>query len=374
MNKIDGDLDGQIQTLLDPLWPVDPLDPQAGAQARAKFLSQARTLRPGVSLQPEQRHIRWIGALQEMFKRKEPMLMLRTLIVLVVTLALLLGGAGASVLAAQGSLPGEPFYAVKAFSEDAQLALAGSDQAQLEQTLELTDRRVAEAVQLHNAAQPIPDAIALRLQEHLNASLQIAAGMDDEELAQALAQIRTRAATQASTMTSLMAGASEQANAALTRMQTRLQTQASLAAMGESDPQRFRTQVRAGLENPNGKDPDATGNFSDDVDAALDGSVAGQPEATPQLSEVTPDPVNNSYGPGPGGPPPTEYPAGYGPEFGAGLDAELPGSYGPGPNLTPTPQAGGPGLGSGQSTVTPQANGDPQSGPPPHSPGKGGKH
>jgi hypothetical protein len=369
MEKHEFDLDREMEVVLQALRPAEPLDSQTGARERAKFLSGARKIAQGAHPAPGRSPSRPPAARQTPFTPKQRMLALRSLLALVVCLALLLSGAGVTALAAQGSLPGEALYPVKTWSEDASLALAGSPQARLALTLDFTDRRLAEIAQLQAAGIEAPESAELQLQEKLNAALQIAAGMDDEQMTRALSQVRLRAAAQASTMTSLMAGASEQGAMTLARIQSRLMAQVSLAAMGQSDPQSFRRQVRKQLQASAPTAEAAAGQEALAGTAELSGS---QPEATPHLSSVTPDPVNSSFGPGPGGPPPTEMPAGYGPGYGAGDEIDTPGEYGPGPNASPTPGAGGPGPGFGQITVTPQ--GGAQSGPPTQSPGKGGKH
>ena len=63
---------------------------------------------------------------------------------LVIVLALTLGSGGAA-LTAQGALPGDPLYPVKTATESVGLALAGSEPAQLDARLWLTERRLQEA-------------------------------------------------------------------------------------------------------------------------------------------------------------------------------------------------------------------------------------
>ena len=122
------------------------------------------------------------------------------------------------------------------------------------------------------------------MQEELNAALQIAAGMNDPQLVQALAQIRQQAEVQVQIMAGVMNTGSNQGDPVLARIQERLQEQLRLAAVGEADPQGFRLQVR-------------------------DRDRLNRPTQTPQPPSLallpthpgaTPYRPGTSYGPGPG--------------------------------------------------------------------------
>jgi len=396
MTQTEIELDEHLKGLLDRLRSVPPLDPQAVVQERANFLAQGELFLAAVSQQPRRRHIGWINTLVLTFQRKERIPMLNTLMAIVVTITLLFSGAGATVYAAQDSLPDEPLYPVKTWSEDVRLSLVSSPQGQLDLTLDYTDRRVAEIASLQATAKPVSEGVTARLQEELDAALQIAAWMDDPQMVQALAQIRLLAETQSQTLTTLMGGGSSQGDPMLARLRERLQEQVRLAVAGEADPQGFRLQVRERLRDRQ-KMPSHTPNPT-------------QPGPATRTPSVTPVPTGNSYGPGPdgsqttgtpghygpGNPNPSQTPmptgSSYGPGPGAGQLSATPGGYGPGPqagtstctpaqngggpgpgpqNPTVTQQPGGPGPGSGQSTVTPQQGGNPGSEQPTEPPGQG---
>ena len=354
------ELDEHLKGLLDRLRTVSPLGQQAVAEDRANFLAQGEIFRAAVSQQARHRHIGWINILVSAFQRKERIPMLNTFMAIVITMTLLFGGAGAAVYAAQGSLPDQTLYLVKTWSEDVRLLLEGSSQGQLDLTLEFTDRRVAEISRLRAMDKPVPERVATRLQEELDAALQIAAGMDDPQLVQALAQIRQQAEVQSQTMKALIGEGSGQKDPELVRIQERLQEQVWLAASGESDPQGFRLQVRERLrdrQNMPSKTPDPT-----------------QPGSVTQTSTITPGPTGNGYGPGtgdqspgtpdhygPGGPHPSQTPmpngGSYGLGPGGGQLSATPGGYGPGSNPSQTPQSDGPGSGPQNPSVTPQQSG-----------------
>jgi hypothetical protein len=410
MKPTETELDEHVKGLLDRLRKVSPLGPQAVAEERAKFLAQGEKFRAAVSQPKSRRHNGWINTFVLAFPRKERIPMLNTLMAIVISLTLLFGGAGATVYAAQSSLPDETLYPVKTWSEDVRLSLAGSSQGQLDLTLDFTNRRITEIAGLQADGKPVPGGAATRLQNELDVALQIAAGMEDSQMVQALVQIRLRAETQSQTMTTLMGSGSGQDNPELARLQERLQEQVRLAAAGEADLQGFRLQVRdRDRQNSPSQTPNST-----------------QPGTIPHTPSATPVPTGNSYGPGsdggqatgtpghygPGGPNPSQTPmptgGSYGPGPGAGQQTSTPGGYGPGPqaststctpaqngggpgngtNPSQTPQSSGPGSGSqnptvtmqpsgpgsgtGQSTATPQQSGNPGGGQTVEPPGLGG--
>ena len=414
-----------VTRLLSNLRAVSPLNPQTVAEERAKFLSQAEGFRSPVSREPDHRHNGWMSIMALVFQRKERIPMFSTFVAVVVALAVAFGGAGATVYAAQGSMPDEALYPVKTWSEDLRLSMADSAQEKLSLTLEFTDRRVVEITNLQarpKPVKPVANEVALRLQAELESALQIAAGMEEAELAPALAQIRLQAEAQVQTMAVLQTGAAGQADPALTQLQERLQEQVQMAADGQADPHGFRLLVRdrdrvnrpdptleptPAVLNPESPNPTPvpTGNRFG----------PGEPQASEEPGqfgpggpnpEKTPAPTGESYGPGPGaGQQPTTTPGGYGPgpqngtpsctpvqnNSGAGAgtapsqtpQAGEPGSGqstatqqpgGPGSGSGPatqttTPQAGEPGSGAGQTTITPQAGG----GNPTAAPGGGGR-
>ncbi len=334
-----------LKTQLEQLREAAPLDEASVAEERAKFLAQAAEFRTArfsfVSWTPNRRHIRWINALVFVFQRKEPV-MLNFLIAMIITISLVFGGAGATAYASQSSLPDELLYPVKTWGENIRLSLAGSAEEQLALTLNFTARRVDEIASLQAGARPVSDAVERRLQQELDAALQIAAGMDDVQMVTALAQIRQHAESQAQTVGDLANKASGQAAAKdaslLGRIQNRLQEQARLASAGAADPQAFRQQVGGALNHQSTQTahptaqathtPMSTSHPTDDEQETE--TVVWS--ATPTPSETgAPDPSRTPMSPG-----------------------------GPGPHPSGTPMhGGGPGPGDGTPRSTPDASGTP---------------
>jgi hypothetical protein len=179
-----------------------------------------------------------------LFQRKERFPMLNSLIAVVLAVVVLFGGSGATVAAAQGSLPDQVLYPVKTWSEDAVLSLTGSTQTRLQYVLDFSDRRILEMTRLLADGKSIPAEVETRLQNELDLVLELAAGMNDTQALQQLQMIMQRADAQYQTMTMLMSGAPQSDGPLLLRAHVRLQEQLQLAGMGESDMSGFRMQVR----------------------------------------------------------------------------------------------------------------------------------
>lgn len=238
------EMDNRLKNAFNDLQNIPTRDPQAAARGRANFLKQAAILRQPVSREANRRQ-NWVSStIFPLFQRKERFPMLNSLIAVVLAVVVLFGGSGATVAAAQGSLPDQALYPVKTWSEDAVLSLTGSTQTRLQYVLDFSDRRVLEMTRLLADGKTIPVGVETRLQNELDLVLELAAGMNDTQALQQLQMIIQRADAQYQTMTMLMSGAPQSDGPLLLRAHARLQEQLQLGAMGESDMSGFRMQVR----------------------------------------------------------------------------------------------------------------------------------
>jgi len=187
MNE-DKSLDPRLRAKLKLLESVPERDPQAVSNGRTQFLSKAKTLGPPVSVNSDRRHNTWIPS---KLKKKESRSMLTTLASIIVALTLAFGGAGATVYAAQDSLPNDFLYPVKTLSEDLQLALINDDLDELNMLQSFTQRRWGEINALLNKGEVVPPETITRLEYQIAAMFSLAAGLDDDEMQGALEQIRT---------------------------------------------------------------------------------------------------------------------------------------------------------------------------------------
>ncbi len=338
------EMDRKIRNILDELQSFPPRDPVRAARGEADFLKQADEISSAVSREQETGLMGWIYTISSIFQRKERVPVLKPLFAVVIAVALLLGSTGATVYAAQDSLPDQALYPVKTWSEDALLSLAGSSGSRLMYDLDFSDRRITEIAGVLAKGNPVPEMAVTRLQNELQQALELAAGMDDPQMLQQLERIHLRAEAQLQRMTVLMSGASESAQPALLQVRNRIQQQVQLATMGQADPQGFKLQVQLHRQNQGG-----SGNQTPEPGN-------GPQEPTMQTPAGTPMPAGDGYGPGPGNGPQgpamqtssgTIVPPGNG--NGSGMSGnqftETPGQYGPGmrsPDSTP-PSGGGAG-------------------------------
>ncbi len=324
------ELDPRLKKGFNDLQNTPSRHPQIAARGRANFLNQAAVFRQAVSREAEQRHNRGISTIFPLFQRKERFPMFNALVAVVLAVVILFGAPGATVVAAQGSLPDQALYPLKTWSEDAWLSLTGSPQTRLQVVLDLSDRRVVEMTRLLAAGHPIPQQVQTRLQTELDMLLELAAGMDDTQAQQQLIIILQRAETQLQTMTMLLSGVPQVSAPLLSMAHARLQEQVQLAAMGESDLTGFRMQVRQRFQNRGGSGtpmPTSGGNRQ--------GSTQMSPT---QMQGPSGSGSGNEYGPGSGMHQSTPLPGTTQPSGMPGMN----GSCTPSPDCTPQP-GNGPG-------------------------------
>ena len=284
MMQEESDLDSRIIALLDLLREVPPRTPQQVDRGRASFLAQVQTLtqensiKTPVSRGPKERLIGWISSFQIPIQKKERKTMMTTLVSFLITLTLFLGGAGATVHAAQNSIPNEPLYQIKLLSEDIQLQLAVQEQNRLKLALEFANQRMEEMTTMIAAGLPVSAQVTARLQQQIEFALQLAARMNNSAMPQALEQIRTALRQHEQTMNKLQA--SQPGDPLLEQLRFRLREQLRLVEMGISDPQDFQEQIQQRQQKQNEQqqgapeEPPAPGSEGN-------GNGQGQPDGVP---------------------------------------------------------------------------------------------
>jgi hypothetical protein len=295
-------LEPRLQEALDLIRPTTPRSPESAERGRAAFLSQARMMKAAVSPQPKMRLKGWIHSIiGKEFK------MLPTLTSLLVVLALLFGGTGATVFAAQDSLPNDLLYPVKVVTEDFRYELLDSPQAKYDLLSEYVQNRFKEYNILATNGEPMPAEWATRLEQHTRFMLELAAGMEDAPLQQAMLQMRNTLMIQVRIMET--DNMPDEADPVTSQVHMMLQDRIQEATQGVENPTLLRTRLMDS-ENSKANPPSFT-----------PGPGAGP---GPAGSEEAPGP----YGPGQEGEDEVEPGTGYGP---AGND-EAPGPYGLGPD------------------------------------------
>lgn len=269
MNNFDEKIDPRLESLLDELRDVPARDPRRAAQGRAKFLSQAVAIREeAVSPLPIMRLREWFD------KFKQPKEIKMTTLMTILTIAgLLVGGGAGTVYAAQDSLPNDALYAVKIASENVQLQLANSAEEEFALHAEHAERRCEEIAALLAEGVVPPEEAALRLQEEIQAMLQLTSEMEGE--AQAHAMLRTQTMLQAQLL--LIDGLELPEDALLEteqiRDRTRLQIRDALY-LAEADAEALglevQTQTQTQAQMGHGHADDAIDAAEEAVDTAID--------------------------------------------------------------------------------------------------------
>lgn len=346
MTKREPELDKYLETTFKMMQKVDPLNPRVVDEERLRFLERGEFYRSSMTgrkpVHQAQAYAQpgtsWWDALIFPLRKKEYRWVLNFFVAIAIAFAALFGAGGAVVLAAQDSLPDEPLYPLKTYSEDALLSLAGYDELELHLVLQFTDRRMEEIATLLAGQKTVPAGTITRMVQQLNTALQIAANMEAQQMLQALMQIQERVELQSQAMTNLNA-ASHIKDAQLLQLEERLRQQSRLAAEGQVDPEKFKLQMQNRQRHNTDQSPVPGENTPQPEKTPLapgnsygPGSVFGSPTALPEQfgpgpaganASKTSTPGANSYGPGPA----------YG-------QTQTPSMFGPWWTLTPTPVSG----------------------------------
>lgn len=254
--------------------------------------------------------------------------MVQILTAFVVIVSMLFGGAGATVYAAQDSLPTEALYPVKTVSEDMLLVLVTDPQARLDLVLDFTNRRVEEIVAIVAGGDAIPEDVINRLQSELDMTLEIAAGLEDPELSEALTKIHIYIRDQDRIMG--MTHVPEDSEAAFARLRANIRAQNQVVAEALETPLKFSNKFQNQLQNNRPVVTDTlpittTETISDTQGIMMEGPG---PAAGPGPGE----PLGPQAGPGSD--------QGHGPQAGPGSEGETGSQAGPGPSEGADSQAG----------------------------------
>lgn len=267
-------IDPRLFDLLDELKSTSSRDPRAVARGRARFLTEA------VSLRDKQRHIGWM-----IFPYKEKFAM-NILISAVVIVGLLFGGS-ATVSAAQDDLPNQPLYPLKLMSEDARLWFTPDPVQQIDLLMEQEQIRLQEMQILAEDGVIPPSDLPARAQERIQRALQIAGQLDEASRLAVLERIRTRLQTQEQRMLQLEQGSCTDCIPVLrrTREMLRLHLGEVEDGLGHPGGQQNQNQNQLRLHQT----PQATGTAnppSGTCTPALDGT--GQQNGNGNSTEATP--------------------------------------------------------------------------------------
>jgi len=333
--------DRQVIDRLERLKSVEPRNPQDAASGRVKFLQQAQTLRQAVSIEGKTRHIKWTNPLMI---RKEK-LQMSTLATILLILALAFSGGGATVAAAQGSLPDDPLYGLKLASEEVRFSLTTQEQSKLDLALAFADRRVEELAAMAQRGEEASAQAASRWEQQVRTAFQLAAGMPDDAMQGALEQIRSRLQAQERLMS--RADQTHSGDPVLQRIRERLRVCDEQLEQGLGDHNAFRNMVSSGSDNENGSDGSGCGQDPNCGYGPGKDEDSGRPEESGTPRATDDGHSGPSYGPGPGDGEPTQIGNGNQDGSTGGGNGNQDGSTGGGNDESQT--GGGSGGGGGDS-------------------------
>jgi hypothetical protein len=270
---------------LDRLKTVPRRNPQAAGRGRARFLAEASTLRPRpapIGSRASSRRFVWKFALASL-----------------AVLFLLFGGGVGAAVASKNALPDQLLYPVKLFTEDVRLDLTGEPGDSIDLLMQFAAVRVDEMNQLAMLNDPIPPEITTRLESQVQQALQMAAGLDDAQMQEALTRIRARLEEQIQSLT--QTGGDAGASVSQTRLM--LQNRLRFVDEGLVDMKTFRNQMRHGQEDGSTDPLPVTSSTPASGGGQGGSSTPGGPDRTPgniPSPAKTPGPGRE---PGAGGPP-----------------------------------------------------------------------
>jgi len=341
------ELDPQLEELLGALNETPARDFKQAERARERYLAQVRELKvssglaPTVSLSSWERLKKWMYSKTRPDIKKERSPMLSAVTAIVVTLTLLIGGASATVFAAQDALPDGALYPVKTISEDIRLRLSQMDgeASGLSMYLDYANKRVQEMASLANKGEQVPAHVGDRWDDLMSEALAIAAMEENPGETEALlTQIRSHLRDQDQIMA--RTGAPDHADQVMERVRDEIRNQLQLVGQGLEDPSMFqhlfRTRNRFNQPVEEGDKPQELGgknrtepqgpDSNDDIEAG-EGESSG--EQYGPGDEAGPGPQN---GPGTKNEDPDSgAEVGPGPRKGPGGDGGSDAQFGPGP-------------------------------------------
>lgn len=320
--------ESKVISRLDVIRETPPRNPAFIQSGKGEFLAEARRLKMSTSQQPvsgtlSERLNGWMLNIQNSLhqvKRKERFSMMATVITILVAISVLFGGAGATVFAAQEAIPNQPLYEIKLLAEDFRMSLTNNPQERLALTLLYTDNRIDEMAALVGESEAIPEPLATRYRDHLNFAFQLAASNDDGNLRKALNQIRNTVEQHHRIMIQIQTNIPDYADPTMNQIRDMIRARLQVIDSGLEDPVRFRLNLHQQLQN-NGDIPpadpaggDQPGPNQDQApgnqhgaptqDANMPGpggkdQTPGKDQEPPMKnSDATPEPFNNSEGPG----------------------------------------------------------------------------
>ena len=234
--------------------------PEQIIQGRQHFLEQAMNFTPSVSSRASIRLNHWIENIQNIWKRKEYQPMLNILGTIMVVFALAFGGSGATVAAAQFSLPDQALYGLKLASENLRQQIAQGDPvSQAELALSFALRRVNEAQEMLQKGLIPSEGQIQRVHEQLNQALRLAANLPDPQAQQHLERLQNQLQEKLQKQTQLHRE-NGQGQQIQNRLQEMLQSYLQLLEQNQGNLLKIRIQLQVQNQNQQQLSPQPSDN------------------------------------------------------------------------------------------------------------------
>ena len=164
-----------IQSQIKKLDKIPPRNPDKAYIGRTNFIRQAKIQKSNVTNPVNLRLTVW----DQITQLKETKIM--KLAGIITIIALLLGGTGASVAAAQSSLPGDLLYPVKILSEDIRADLTTNEENQFNLAMKFTQRRFDEIHTILEEDGTPSEEMMATYQNQIKHNLELALELDEPE-------------------------------------------------------------------------------------------------------------------------------------------------------------------------------------------------
>jgi hypothetical protein len=271
---------------------------------RKAFLAQARSIDDrAVSLPLVVRHKKWTSTINSWFnpptsKEIKPMTIL--LMRAAIALLLVIASMGGTAALAANSLPDSALYPAKMAMEHVQLRLTGNPERRATQNLVMAQERVTEMVRLVEKGVDPGDAIILKLEQHLNTALQLAARLGDNSMYTILNNAQEMIRTQLQELNRVRAQVQEPCEECLCQVIQLLEWAQVRVQEGLQDGNAFRLRFQYGESPPSGELPpfgESAGEGNAYGQEALEkGAGPGEPGGNPDCADCVSVGESNQYG------------------------------------------------------------------------------
>jgi uncharacterized membrane protein YgcG len=159
-------------------------------------------------------------------------------------IALLFGGTGVSVVAAQSAQPQDALYSVKLKTEDFAYSLKPGPAAVFNYCLQLTQRRVNEIVYSTEARKALPDITSQRLMAHIDEAVLNSSELSDAEMLRDLGKLQIELKNQLERMETLQTD--PVSRQAIQKILDNIQARIDTINNNSTDLNEFRLRIKNG--------------------------------------------------------------------------------------------------------------------------------